>query len=360
MTAQNARGGVIEHRIGSTGFVALATASGSVDVRATDGDSVRIATARPDDAALLDRFEVEAGDGMLRVRSPRGAFIGLDVFGRRFGWGPGVGELDLVVEMPRSASLELATISGDVHVVGTVGPQRYRTVSGDLKLESVAGPIEIDTTSGNVSLDASSPASLRVRTVSGDVAASAPLLRRFDATTMSGDIGVEAAFEAGPEHTIETVSGDVRLVAHSGLTIETRSITGVVRSDTPHRTGGGRGLRAIVVGDGRAQLRFRSLSGDLQLVGRDASAVAPEGSSWRGSVETPAAPAAPATPRSPAPIRPPLPGGALAPATPPAPDVAADPHEAARLEILHALAAGEIDVAAATERLAGLDAQAQT
>jgi len=349
MTTQGSRGGVIEHRIGRDGTFALATASGAVDLRAVDGDSVRIATARPDDVALLDRFEVEADAGVLRVRSPRGVFIGLDVFGRRFGWGAGVGELDLIVEVPRSARLELATISGDLHVVGTAGPQRYKTVSGDLELESVAGIIEIDATSGNVAVDASGPASLRLRTVSGDLVARAPLLRRLEATTMSGDIRVESAFEAGPEHSIETVSGDTRLVARSGLTIETRTVSGVVRSDTPHRTGGGRGSRAIIVGDGRARLRFRSLSGDLQLVGRDASTVAPEGAAWRGSVEPPATPTVPAPPRPPA-----------VPSAPAVPAAAADPHEAARLEILHALAAGEIDVAVATDRLAGLDAGAAT
>jgi hypothetical protein len=343
MTTQGSRGGVIEHRIGADGLLALATSHGGIDLRGVDGDTVRIATADPEEAELLDRFEVEAGDGFLRVRSARGVFIGLDVFGRKFGWGPGVGELDLIVEMPRSARLELATVSGEVHVEGVNGPQRYKTVSGDLELENVAGSIDIDTTSGDVALAATAPAALRLRTVSGDIVARAPLLQRFETTTMSGDLRVESSFEPGVQHSIETVSGDTRLVTRSGLTIEARTVSGDVRSDAPHRTSGGAGRqRAIIVGDGKARLHFRSLSGDLQLVGHGAAVATAEGAAWRGSLE-PREPKEPPEPREPP--------GPLASAE-------VDPQEAARLEILHALGAGQIDVAEATARLARLDTPA--
>ena len=331
MAAQQAHGGAIEHRIGTNGLFAIATSSGGIDLHGGDGEAVRISTVDPDDAPLLDRFEVEAGEGVLRVRSPRGVFLGLDVLGRRFGWGGGVGELDLVVEMPRSARLELATVSGDVHVAALRGQQRYKSVSGDLELEDVAGPIEVDATSGDVSLQAAAPVALRLRTVSGDVSAKAPLIRRLDATTMSGDIRVEGAFEAGQEHSVETVSGDTRLVTASGLTIEARTVSGGISSDTPHRTGGAPGRRAIILGDGKAHLGFRSLSGDLQILGRGAATAMPQGAAWRGAIKPPESARLPAPP------------------TPP------DPHEAARLGILRALGAGEIDVAEASERLARLD-----
>jgi hypothetical protein len=319
MSAQQTRGGVIEHRIGAKGLFSLATFSGAIDLHGVDGDTVRIATADPDEAVLLDRFVVEAGDGVLRVRSTHGVSIGVGVFGKQFRWGGGVGELDLIVEMPRAARLELATVSGDAHVEGATGPQHYKTVSGELQLTGVAGGIEVDATSGGVTIDASAATSLKLHTVSSDVVVKAPLVRRLEATTMSGDIRVETTFEAGPEHSIETVSGDTRLVTGSGLTIEARTVSGDIRTDTPHRTGGKLGRHAIVVGDGKARLSFRSLSGDLQLVGRGPSSSAAEGATWRGSA------------------------------------IEVDPNEATRLEILRALAAGEIDVEAATERLTKLD-----
>ncbi|MGH2408402.1 MAG: DUF4097 family beta strand repeat-containing protein, partial [Candidatus Limnocylindrales bacterium] len=268
MAAQETRGGVIEHRIGAHGLFALAVSSGAIDLHGVDGDTVRITTADPDDAALLDRFEVEAGDGSLRVRSTRGVLIGVGVFGRPFRWGAGVGELDLIVEVPRSARLELGTISGDVHVEGIDGPQHYKTVSGEMQLTGVAGDIEVDCTSGGVTIETTATTALRLRTISGDLAVRAPVIRRLEVTSMSGDIRIESALDAGAEHSIETVSGDTRLVTGSGLTIEARTVSGDIRSDAPHRTAGGPGRRAIVVGDGRARLHFRSLSGDLQLVGR--------------------------------------------------------------------------------------------
>src|SRR3989304_3961155 len=276
MAAQQARGGAIEHRIGTNGLFAIATSSGGIDLHGGDGEAVRISTGTPDDAALLGRCEVEAGEGVLRVRSPRGVFLGLDVLGRRFGWGGGVGELDLVVEMPRSARLELATVSGAVHVAGLRGQQRYKSVSGDLELEDVAGPIEVDATSGDVSLQAAAPVALRLRTGSGDVSAKAPLLTA------------------------------------SGLTIEARTVSGGISSDTPHRTGGAPGRRAIILGDGKAHLGFRSLSGDLQILGRGAATAMPQGAAWRGAIEAPT-PAAPA-----------------------------DASDEARLEILRALRAGGV------------------
>ncbi|MFI5255479.1 MAG: DUF4097 family beta strand repeat-containing protein [Candidatus Limnocylindrales bacterium] len=349
MSAQESRNGVIEHRIGANGLFTLATSSGAIDLHGVDGDTVRIATADPEDAVLLDRFEVEAGDGFLRVRSTRGVLIGVGVFGRQFRWGAGVGELDLIVEMPRSARLELGTISGDVHVADVDGPQHYKTVSGGLELSGVSGEIEVDATSAGVTIESAAPTALRLRTISGDVAVRGPAIRRLEATTMSGDIRIESAFEAGPEHSIETVSGDTRLVTGSGLTIEARTVSGDIRSDAPHRTGGGPGRRAIIVGDGKARLHFRSLSGDLQLVGRGTASTTTEGAAWRGSVDAPRAPEAPSAPKAPA-----------APQAPAAPATATDdPLEASRLEILRALGAHEIDVAEATARLAALDREAQ-
>ncbi len=332
MATRQTRGGVIEHRIGTAGHLALSTRGGGVAVRGVDGDTVRIAAADADDGSLLDRFEVEAGDGVLRVRSPRGEANGLVLLGRHFGRGGG-DELDLVVEMPRAASLELATVSGDVRVTDTVGPQRYRNVSGDLQLDRIAGSVEASTTSGSVSVQAIAPLTLRLRTVSGDLTVGAPVVHRLDVATVSGDIRVESAFEAGQEHRIETASGDTRLVATAGLTIEARTVSGDIRSDTTHRTGGGLGHREIVLGDGRARLGFRSLSGDLQIMGRGAGDLA-DGAAWRGSTEASEGPHQ---------------------ATPPGRPAAPDPQHNVRLEILRALGAGEIDVAEASDRLARLD-----
>jgi hypothetical protein len=338
-TSLSFRSGVIEHRIGATGSLQVRTSSGDIDVRGTDGDTVRITTQDPDDASVLDVYVVEAGDGFLRVRSPRSGFIGVDIgsfkWGRRIGSGGGV---DLVIEVPRAALVEFGTVSGDLHVSGLTGEQRYKTVSGDVEVEEVEGAIDLDGTSGDVRLQATGSVLLELRTVSGDIAARAGVVERLALQTMSGDMRIEAALAAGRDHTIETVSGDTRLITSSGLTIEARTVSGDIRSDVPHRTGGESGRRTIILGDGRAHLGFRSLSGDLQLTNKGPVQTTNEGAAWRGALPSPT----------------PTPSTIQAPPVQVAPQMP-DPLEGARLEILRALQSGDIDVATAGDRLAALD-----
>jgi len=354
-TTITSRAGLIEHPIGATGFFQLNTSSGDIDVRGTDGDRVRITTQDPDDAFVLDEYVVEAGEGSLRVRSPRGGLIEVNIgsfkWGRRLGGGGGT---DLVVEVPHGARVDIGTVSGDLNVSGLDGEQRYKTVSGDVELDDVEGTIELDGTSGDVRLLAAGTVALDLRTVSGDIAARAEVVERLSVQTLSGDMRIEAAMAPGYQHTIETVSGDTRITTSSGLTIEARTVSGDIRSDVPHRTSIEAGRRSIILGDGRASLGFRSMSGDLQLTGKGPLLATNEGAAWRGSttavsptpkVATPAvAPAVKTPPLAPPAVEPTL-------AVPPVPD----PLEPARLDILRALQAGEIDVATAGERLAALD-----
>lgn len=354
-TTISSRSGLIEHRIGATGYLQVNTSSGDLDVRGVDGETVRITTQDPDDAYVLDQYVVEAGDGSLHVRSPRGGLIEVNIgsfkWGRRIGSGGGT---DLVIEVPHGARVEFGTVSGDLNVSGLDGQQRYKTISGDVELDDVEGAVDFDGTSGDVRLMASGTVSLELRTVSGDIAARAGVVERLALQTMSGDMRIEGALAAGHEHSIETVSGDTRIITSSGLTIEARTVSGDIRSDVPHRTGGESGRRSIILGDGRARLGFRSLSGDLQLTGKGPLLTANEGAAWRGeqTSQRTTAPGQPARPIAPT-VTP-----SLAPSTPPATPVTPDPMEAARLEILRALQAGEIDVATAGRGLAALDEEA--
>jgi hypothetical protein len=76
------------------------------------------------------------------------------------------------------------------------------------------------------------------------------------------------ALGAGP-HAVETVSGDLRLATESGVTLRANTFSGEVRAESAHRTETKGGQRIIVVGDGRAVLEFRSMSGDAHLAGPD-------------------------------------------------------------------------------------------
>ena len=196
--------------------------------------------------------------------------------------------------------------------------QQYRTVSGDLVLDGVGGDVQIKGVSSDVSLRADAPlASLEINTVSGDVSAFAPSIGLLRAVTVSGDLELEGVLADGPQHRIETVSGDLSLGVGDNLTVEVRGLSTDADVRLPHRSEGSRDRRRYVIGDGKPQLLFSSMSGDIEV---------------RPPRRTSAVP--------PAPLPPPAP-------RPPAVD------QDEQMAVLRALERGEIDVEEATRRLAG-------
>lgn len=288
----------IRHRIGQSGSFSLNNISGDIRVRGADTD----------EAVVVARSDHGRGDSLpLVVRRNEGSLsIELDqrgplLFGLGWRHVPGV-EFD--VTLPRGARVEVTGVSSDIEVTGLMGDQSYRSVSGDLSLTRAGGRISLTTVSGDAEMRADEPVEAEVTTTSGDLQISGPMLRATRLRTVSGDVEIRGGFEAGAMHTIETVSGDVEIESTSGLTVEVRKGIDL-----------GGGPKQRVVGDGSARLRFRSLSGDLHVMGINGE---------RGTkVQTYAPPAPPAAPQ---------------------PD---------SLEILRALERGEIDIEEAQRRLEG-------
>jgi DUF4097 and DUF4098 domain-containing protein YvlB len=207
-----------------------------------------------------------------------------------------------------------------VTATGFRGPQQYRTVSGDLVLEDVGGDLRVKGVSSDISLRASETLSfLEINTVSGDVSAVAPAVEQLRVVTVSGDVELETALADGPEHRVETVSGDFSLgLRGGGLTVEVRGLSTDVDVRLPHRAEGSRDRRRYVIGDGGPDLLFSSMSGDIEVR-------APH----RG---------VPVPPTPPEPPKPPMPRSV-------------DGRQ--QLDVLRALERGEIDVDEAARRLAG-------
>jgi len=257
--------------------------------------------------------------------------------------------------------IAIDTASGSVEATGLRGEQRYRTASGDLHLVDVAGRIDLNAVSGDAKLELAGAADLGIRTVSGDVSVSGGSLDGARVSTTSGDVRLDSPLTGRTGNTIETLSGDVSVRANDGIRVEARTVSGDLSSDLPHRTEGRMGRRTLIVGDGSIDLSFRSVSGDLRILG--------DGEPTRsGRPARPAMPARPAgPPLPPPPPLPPLPGAFAGEPTashvdPPADDPVASveattPADDERLEILRALEAGDLDVAAAMDRLAELDAR---
>jgi Toastrack DUF4097 len=241
----------IRHQIGATGQLILSCAAGSVDIRAGDGGEAivlaRSESGRDDSLPL----SVRKSDGLLQIDvADRGSLAALaGWFARRNG-------VDFQVTVPRGARLTINTVSADVRSDMLSGEQSYKTVSGDLDLTAGGGRLRATTVSGDVQLRTTQPAELNVSTTSGDVRVRGAQLSRFDARTVSGDIAIDGELGAGPIHSAETVSGDLSLDPTGGVTVDIRRGLDL-----------GGGPRTLVAGDGSAQLRFRTLSGDVRVAG---------------------------------------------------------------------------------------------
>ncbi len=330
----------IAHRIGETGALVLRTVSGSVRVRGVDGDEARIEAHldlhRDEDAA--DMLDVTRSEGHLRVevrgRRQRG-LAGL----LRGGAG---GHLD--VEMPRGATLHLTGVSADLEIAGIHGEQEYRTVSGDLAIADGSGAITLTSVSGDVHLGGGN-LRLEASTTSGDVAADAELFETVQVRSLSGDVQLAGALAAGSHHRVESVSGDLQLMPAGGLRLRVSGFSSDVDSELPYREESSSGRRVLVIGDGAAEVSFRTMSGDASVLsGRF------EGDPGQGSM--PLRPPAQSRPtRPPRPPLPPLPPLPPRPSRPPLPPRPQGMPVDRRLEILRAVERGEIDVDDATHLL---------
>ena len=231
--------------------------------------------------------------------------------------------VELDVRVPRQATIVVDTASGDVSGEDLTGEQRFSTASGDVELMRISGSADIEATSGDVELAATGVLRLKARTVSGDLTVRAGSLAELSVTTTSGDIAIAGELAPDATHVVETVSGDAVLALEGGTRFDVSTVTGNVSTGVPHRSERTDGRRLIVVGDGRATLRVRTMSGDVHIANVRA----------RDGGVAPAAAAA---------------------ASPPAAAIAAA-YDDARLAILRSLERGEINVAEASRRLEALD-----
>lgn len=338
MTSQDSAQ-AIEHAIGNHGHVAVRTASWDVELRAVEGEVVRVYSA--DGSELPSDLEIQREPDGITIRQPS-LLGGLTfVVGRS-------SDAWITIEVPATATTNVVTTSGDIHARGLRADGQFRTASGDLTILDASGTLVAESVSGDVAIEVTDTADLTVKTVSGDVAVKGGVLDRIAATTTSGDVLLGSELGAGP-HSIATLSGDAIVRAGDGVRVTARTVAGDLSSSLPHRSEGGPGRRAIVVGNGSTELQFRSVSGDLRVVGSG------ENVDFIEIPLPPIPPIPPAPPRAPA-----SPGRAdagtfdesLDPAPADDPDAAV---ESARLAVLRELERGEIDVTEATTRLAALD-----
>lgn len=262
----------ISHDIGAGGRVTLRVSDADVRVTGAATDTAEIIatfelSASSDDEAtrLFDalKLDVRASAGDLIVeQEPRGAKRNplLHLFGRG-----GEAAMQIEATVPKSATVRIETVSGDLNASELDGEQRYATVSGDLVILDTAGSVRLNTVSGDAHLRAPGSLALRAEAVSGDLGVRAQRLDALRVTTVSGDVDVEGGLRTGGEYRIETVSGDVSFAPIGGASFEVRGLSTDISGDIDHRIEGRADRRRVVVAGGGPELVFSSMSGDFHV-----------------------------------------------------------------------------------------------
>ena len=168
------------------------------------------------------------------------------------------------VDAPSGADVDVTTASGDIELNGTVGETQIKTASGDLNADDINGDLTAKTASGNISVDDVS-GDVRWQSASGDLQADR-VSGRANVITASGDVEVGSV---GNRVDVRTSSGDVRLGYVSGDT----SIVGVSGD-----------VRVLSYASGRLQVR--SVSADITVGIAEGVSFAVDAESVSGTVSS--------------------------------------------------------------------------
>jgi DUF4097 and DUF4098 domain-containing protein YvlB len=157
-----------------------------------------------------------------------------------------------------NANFEAKTVSGDMRLRGTAQPTdiRLSTVSGDIKLDSGAGNIDATSVSGDIRLEMDSAREVRLHSTSGDLTYRGVLSAdgSVEAESVSGDVTLRPRGQGGFAYEASSFSGD--LSNCFGKTVEATS-----------KHGPGSRLTGST-GDGKARLRVKTMSGDVEICDR--------------------------------------------------------------------------------------------
>ena len=135
----------------------------------------------------------------------------------------------LKIRVPQKSALEVSLVSADLRISGVSGNQHLKTVSGDIAGD-VTGNLEANTVSGDVRLAAHSSHTTQLQTVSGDINLSGAD-GDLQVNTVSGD--AQLVLGALTRAHLETVSGDLHVTGAlaAGGQLDATSVSGDVRVD---------------------------------------------------------------------------------------------------------------------------------
>jgi DUF4097 and DUF4098 domain-containing protein YvlB len=197
-------------------------------------------------------------------------------------------DIHLIVHVPAKSSVSTSLVSAKLEVKGLQGDAYLRTISGgiygevngNLRVNTVTGTVhlsapsaervEVKTISGNVQLTGGS-GEAELSTVSGKVQADLGSLTRGRFKSISGDMTANFSVAHDGEIEGESVSGTIRFGfgAAPAADFDVQSFSGTIDNcfgPKPVEAQYGPGSKLIFKnGDGRANVRIASKSGDIHL-----------------------------------------------------------------------------------------------
>jgi hypothetical protein len=234
--------------------------NGSISVEAYDGSDVMMTVAESITAESQDALQIAKRDVVLDtadntsvihaiVRAPHQGVCG-DTHGNtenptHSGYSV---RFDFTIRVPRSVRLQLCTINeGNVLVSGTSGDFDISSINGRITMNGVSGSGNATTINGPVtaSFTSAPKRSSKFKTINGTVALSLPddLSAELHMKTFNGHLLTD--FPTAPELVPASVAKDIR----GGMT--------VLRSG---------GFTSVRVGNGGPDLTLESLNGDVRVV----------------------------------------------------------------------------------------------
>jgi DUF4097 and DUF4098 domain-containing protein YvlB len=262
------------------GEVVIGNVAGEVQVTGWDRSEVHVRADLSEGIERLD-FKTSGARTTIEVVLPRGRSY--------------QGSTDLVIQVPRTSSLVINTVSADQTIKDVRGTQRLQAVSGtiqtdlwneDIEVKNVSGDVMVNghngkgvlratTVSGGLRLEDIGP-EMELNTVTGDMRVRVAELSKARIRTTNGDLELRAAkLTDDVRIDAEGINGDLRFRLPRQLDTEFDISTFNGEIDNcfgpePHKTseyGPGNALR-FKEGNGDGRIRIKALNGTVEICNR--------------------------------------------------------------------------------------------
>ncbi|MFT6751064.1 MAG: hypothetical protein ACI9VI_000026 [Candidatus Azotimanducaceae bacterium] len=257
------------------GLVKINSVRGDVSIVGWDKDQISI-VGELDDLAKELIFEVNGDRAVIKVVMPGGSV----------NWGDGS---DLDIRVPKGSRVDFVGISTDTVAENILGGVRINSVSGDIKSSNLQGHLMLSAVSGRIVIEdckgrlrsssvigdvdvLSHIGEIDLETGSGDVEIQLVENRNLRIKSISGKIDVVSDLMSGALVDIQSISGEIELELSGDIGAEfdinagrSGNINNDLSEDEVFKTRNGRETLKMMLGDGSAQVRIKTVSANIKL-----------------------------------------------------------------------------------------------